>query len=116
MMERVRGAVFSIIQSVMACPGRLPSRARWLDLYSGTGSVGLEALSRGCAAAHFVEMDPWVVASVLAPNLAACGYEDKAEVHTLAVERFLDMCERNGGEGRTGGRSVSERDIYDEWR
>ena len=102
MMEVVRGAVFSIIQSVMACPGSFPSTARWLDLYSGTGSVGLESLSRGCAVAHFVEMDPWVVASVLGPNLAACGYEDRSVVHTLGVERFLDMCERNGGEGRGG--------------
>ncbi|HZI64077.1 MAG TPA: 16S rRNA (guanine(966)-N(2))-methyltransferase RsmD [Thermoanaerobaculia bacterium] len=48
---RVREALFSIWQE------RLPG-ARFLDLYAGSGAVGLEALSRGAAAVLFVESDP----------------------------------------------------------
>jgi 16S rRNA G966 N2-methylase RsmD len=47
MMEKVRGAVFSILQSYLSSPGGLPAGSRWLDLFSGTGAVGLEGMSRG---------------------------------------------------------------------
>jgi len=47
MMEKVRGAVFSILQSYLSAPGGLPAGSRWLDLFSGTGAVGLEGMSRG---------------------------------------------------------------------
>ncbi|KAL0925902.1 hypothetical protein M5K25_004277 [Dendrobium thyrsiflorum] len=48
MMEVVRGAAFDILQVAGGCPASLRS-GRWLDLYSGTGSVGIEAMSRGCS-------------------------------------------------------------------
>ena len=50
--EKVRSAIFSLIgpESV--------NGARVLDLYAGTGALGIEALSRGAAAAEFVESDP----------------------------------------------------------
>lgn len=51
MTDRVREAVFSAIA------GMLPG-AHVLDLYAGTGSLGLEALSRGAESAVFVERDP----------------------------------------------------------
>ncbi|OAY66615.1 hypothetical protein ACMD2_19316 [Ananas comosus] len=48
MMEVVRGAAFDILQVASGCPASLRP-GRWLDLYSGTGSVGIEAISRGCS-------------------------------------------------------------------
>lgn len=42
------------------------------------GSVGLEALSRGCKDCHFIEMDPWVVSNCLEPNTELC----KCKTHT----------------------------------
>lgn len=93
MMEMVRGAVFNMIQALAGSPASLPG-GRWLDLYSGTGSVGIEALSRGCDMAHFVEMDPWVVSSVLSPNLAECNYLPQTFIHTMGVESFLDRVEK----------------------
>ncbi|KAF5951137.1 hypothetical protein HYC85_009081 [Camellia sinensis] len=68
MMEVVKGAAFDILQAAGGCPASLRP-GRWLDLYSGTGSVGIEALSWRCSEVHFVEMDPWVVSDVLRPNL-----------------------------------------------
>ncbi|GMP46783.1 hypothetical protein CsSME_00014818 [Camellia sinensis var. sinensis] len=64
MMEVVKGAAFDILQAASGCPASLRP-GRWLDLYSGTGSVGIKALSRGCSEVHFVEMDPWVVSDGL---------------------------------------------------
>ncbi|KAL5976715.1 hypothetical protein ACLOJK_021048 [Asimina triloba] len=48
MMEVVKGATFDILQTASGSPASL-SPGRWLDLYCGTGSVGIEALSRGCS-------------------------------------------------------------------
>ena len=60
-----------------------PPSLSWLDLFAGTGAVGIEALSRGCRQAHFVELSPWVVASCLLPNLEECEVEGAAVVHTM---------------------------------
>lgn len=89
MMEMVRGAVFSMLQSYAGTSSIMPRNTRWLDLYSGTGSIGLEAVSRGCSEAHFVEADPWVVSTCLHPNIKACGAEGMTTVHTSYVEAVL---------------------------
>ncbi|KAJ0452448.1 putative 16S rRNA (guanine(966)-N(2))-methyltransferase [Helianthus annuus] len=89
MMEVVKGAAFGILQAAGGCPTSLRP-GRWLDLYSGTGSVGIEAISRGCSEAHFVEMDPWVVSDVLRPNLEWTGFLDNSVIHTVRVETFLE--------------------------
>ena len=39
MMEMVRGAVFSMIQSQLGCGNCLPEGTRWLDLFAGTGAL-----------------------------------------------------------------------------
>lgn len=88
MMEVVRGAAFDILQVAGGCPASLRP-GRWLDLYSGTGSVGIEAISRGCSEAHFVEMDPWIINEVLRPNLEWTGFLDSSVIHTVRVENFL---------------------------
>lgn len=72
---RVREALFSIVAA------RLPG-ARVLDLYAGSGALGLEALSRGAAHATFVERDPRALAC-LRRNLAACRLA--AHEHELRV-------------------------------
>ena len=64
--DRVREALFSIL-------GPLDG-ARVLDLYAGSGALGIEALSRGAASAVFVERDPRAL-EVLRSNLDALGIE-----------------------------------------
>ncbi|CAH9122717.1 unnamed protein product [Cuscuta epithymum] len=90
MMEVVKGAAFDILQVAGGCPASLRP-GRWLDLYSGTGSVGIEALSRGCSEVHFVEMDPWVVSDVLRPNLESTGFLHVSVIHNVRVENFLEQ-------------------------
>lgn len=65
--ERVREAVFSALESAVDLDG-----AHVLDLYAGSGALGLEALSRGAASATFVESDR-VALDVLRRNAAAVG-------------------------------------------
>ncbi len=79
--DRVRESVFSSL-------GTLVERARVLDLYAGSGSLGLESLSRGAACACFVD-DSRAVCEVIRQNLRRARLEDLAEVRCLRVERFL---------------------------
>jgi 16S rRNA (guanine(966)-N(2))-methyltransferase RsmD len=72
MLDRVREALFSIL-------GAEVEGARVLDLFAGTGSLGLEALSRGAGAARFVEGDARC-ARILRDNVAALGLAERAEV------------------------------------
>ena len=62
--DRVREALFSMLGPL--------DRARVLDLFAGSGALGIEALSRGAAAAVFVERDPRA-ARVLRANLTGLG-------------------------------------------
>ncbi|KAL8199450.1 hypothetical protein R6Q57_013018 [Mikania cordata] len=94
MMEVVKGAAFGILQAAGGCPTSLRP-GRWLDLYSGTGSVGIEAISRGCSEVHFVEMDPWVVSDILRPNLEWTGFLDNSVIHTVRVETYLEHINGN---------------------
>ncbi len=76
--DRVREALFSALGSV--------DDARVLDLYAGTGALGIEALSRGAASAVFVESARPAIAALRA-NLASLGLEAKARVLALPVAR-----------------------------
>jgi 16S rRNA (guanine(966)-N(2))-methyltransferase RsmD len=87
--DKVRGALFSII-------GTQVSGSRFLDLYAGTGAVGIEALSRGASAVTFVESDPNVVA-LLRKNLRTCQLLDQAQVWIERTATFLDHKDWWGG-------------------
>lgn len=54
MPDRVKEAVFDVLGTRLDCPGRLPE-IRVLDLFAGSGSMGIEALSRGATECVFVE-------------------------------------------------------------
>ena len=74
---KVREAIFNILGSAVA-------GARVLDLYAGTGALGIEALSRGARAAVFVEDHPEAL-QVLRRNLESLGLLAQATVLPLAV-------------------------------
>ena len=65
--DRVRESLFNVLQARLDFTG-----CAVLDLYAGSGALGLEALSRGAAAALFVESDARA-AAVIADNIAALG-------------------------------------------
>jgi 16S rRNA (guanine966-N2)-methyltransferase len=63
--DKLRETLFNVLQ------GRLPG-ARVLDVFAGTGAVGIEALSRGATHVTFVDSDPRA-RGLIAENLARCG-------------------------------------------
>lgn len=80
-LDRVKESLFNIL-------GWEVADARFLDLYAGTGSVGIEALSRGAAHADFVEKAGKAVATIKR-NLAETGLDDRATVIRRDVFDFL---------------------------
>ncbi|MBC7870032.1 MAG: 16S rRNA (guanine(966)-N(2))-methyltransferase RsmD [Chitinophagaceae bacterium] len=80
-MDKVKEALFSIL-------GRSVIDASFLDLYAGTGSVGIEALSRGAKQAFFVEREKAAVQTIQS-NLEITGFVDKAIVRRGDVLAFL---------------------------
>jgi 16S rRNA (guanine966-N2)-methyltransferase len=80
--DRVREALFSMLGDV--------SGARVLDLYAGSGALGIEALSRGAESAVFVERDQQALAA-LQRNLEAVGAD--ADVRSQDVQGFLARSE-----------------------
>ncbi|HZO71463.1 MAG TPA: 16S rRNA (guanine(966)-N(2))-methyltransferase RsmD [Ktedonobacteraceae bacterium] len=84
-IDRVKTALFDILSDEV-------EDARFLDLFGGTGSVGIEALSRGAARATFVEMN-YKVLTVLRENLNITKLADRAE--TLRGDAFKFLQSRN---------------------
>jgi 16S rRNA (guanine(966)-N(2))-methyltransferase RsmD len=88
--DRLRETLFDVLTS--GDPGRLQGSV-WLDLYAGTGAVGIEALSRGARIVYFVE-ESAKAASLVRQNLRSLGIEpDSYEViqrDVLAGLRQLD--------------------------
>lgn len=81
--DKVRGAIFSIL-------GRdVVEGTRVLDLYAGTGALGLEALSRGAAQTDFVEVDARRCQQIR-EHLNELSLVEQGRVYTGKVERMLD--------------------------
>jgi 16S rRNA (guanine966-N2)-methyltransferase len=67
--------------------------ARVLDLFAGSGALGLEALSRGAASVSFVELNPRSLRA-LGENIAALGVEQAVSVHRGDAIRFAERLTR----------------------
>lgn len=79
--DRVKEALFSILSPRIG-------DARFLDLYAGTGAIGIEALSRGARHVTFVESSLDAL-KVLRKNLERCGLAPAGDVRVGTAERFL---------------------------
>ncbi|MBN2496894.1 MAG: 16S rRNA (guanine(966)-N(2))-methyltransferase RsmD [Deltaproteobacteria bacterium] len=79
--DRIRESIFDLLG-----PG--PTGPRALDLFAGTGALGIEALSRGSAQAVFVERDRRALA-LIRENLQRCGFRARAELLCRDALRFL---------------------------
>lgn len=83
MSQRIREALFSVLMSLGVQPRRV------LDLYAGSGGIGIEALSRGAEWCDFVEQNA-AACAVIRDNLRSTRFEDRAAVHQTTVEAFLN--------------------------
>ena len=86
--DRVKENIFNIIQ------GHIRD-ARVLDLFAGTGQMGIEALSRGAAHCDFVDHDRAALATIR-KNVEAARVTDRAAVHPV---NYADFLSRHAGAG-----------------
>jgi 16S rRNA (guanine(966)-N(2))-methyltransferase RsmD len=80
--DKIKESVFNIIQ--FDIEGR-----RVLDLYAGSGQLGIEALSRGADRAVFVDSNP-KSAKLISENLKLCGFSELADIYTLNTLKYLE--------------------------
>lgn len=85
--DKVKGAIFNILGDI--------SGARVLDLFAGSGSVGIEALSRGAQHCTFVEADRNIAASIQ-KNLEHCKLQKNAQVMIRKVDQALLWLDKKG--------------------
>ena len=81
MLDRMRETLFNVLQNRLA--GKV-----FVDLYAGTGAVGIEALSRGAVKAFFVE-ENFRATDVIRQNLRLLGAESESELIQSSVQKAL---------------------------
>lgn len=86
--DRIKESVFNILQPYF-------EGAQVLDLFSGSGSLGLEALSRGAENAVFAD-ESGLCAGIIKDNALKTGFADKTRVLTLSVDRALTLLASEG--------------------
>jgi 16S rRNA (guanine966-N2)-methyltransferase len=86
-LDAVREAIFNILGDL--------SDIKVLDLFAGTGSVGLEALSRGASEAVFIDQLPEAV-RLIHKNLALCGFAEQAAVFKNTVAKAIPLLHKRG--------------------
>ncbi len=90
--DLVRGAIFSALEAMGA------ELTRVLDLYAGSGALGIEALSRGARWCDFVEKNARACTSIR-ENLSKTGFDEQARVHCAPVERAASRLEADARRG-----------------
>jgi 16S rRNA G966 N2-methylase RsmD len=93
--DRLRETLFNVLAPRI-------EGAAFLDLYAGSGAVGIEALSRGAASATFVERAPAALA-VLRANLASLGVSEGFWIHPGSVRGWLRRFDSEPGPGPKPG-------------
>lgn len=88
--DRVKESLFNIILSKKGCGGKCV-----LDICAGTGSLGIEALSRGAAFCSFVEQDRKVI-EILNKNLSATHLDDRSELVQQEAAKALTVLAGRG--------------------
>lgn len=106
--DKVRGAIFDmLVQDVCG--------ARTLDLYAGTGALGVEALSRGAASCLFVEKVS-SACQVIEGNLRATRLGENAYVWRMDACKALDLLSAQRREGDGGGAMATSAPMAGESR
>ncbi len=104
--DKLKGAIFSMLEAEAykrgvvlpedAPEGAMLAGVAWpvvLDLYAGSGALGIEALSRGARWVDFVEHDP-EARKVLRANLARTRFEDQAAIHAMSAGAAVSTLRR----------------------
>jgi 16S rRNA (guanine(966)-N(2))-methyltransferase RsmD len=101
--DRLRETLFNVLAPRI-------EGAAFLDLYAGSGAVGIEALSRGAASVTFVERAPAALAA-LRGNLARLGVSEGFRIQTGSVAGWLRKLETGLGAGQTQGSKLGRKHV-----
>jgi len=82
--DLVRGAIFSALASLQV------DMSRVLDLYAGSGALGIEAISRGADWCDFVDLDR-AACETIRENLRLTGFENQARVYPVSAKRAAEQ-------------------------
>jgi len=82
--DLLRGAIFNMLESTAT------DWSRVLDLYAGTGALGIEALSRGADWADFVERNPRLC-NLIKENLKHTGFAEQCAVYRMTADKALSI-------------------------
>jgi 16S rRNA (guanine966-N2)-methyltransferase len=85
--DLVRGAIFSILENIAV------DWSLVLDLFSGSGAMGIEALSRGAGWVDFVDREPRCCA-IIKQNLEKTRFTDRAHIYCCSVARALSFLDK----------------------
>lgn len=86
--DKVKGAIFNSIQ------GELRGAQVFVDLFAGSGAMGIEALSRGVETAYFFDISRESI-DVIKKNIALTGYESRARIFQMPGMKGLEMLGQN---------------------
>jgi 16S rRNA (guanine966-N2)-methyltransferase len=84
--NRLRETIFNVIA------GRVPDAVA-LDMFAGTGALGIEALSRGARLCVFIDKDPRSI-DLIRENVRSCGFEKQAQLIRLDIARHLSRVKK----------------------
>ncbi|HOJ16504.1 MAG TPA: 16S rRNA (guanine(966)-N(2))-methyltransferase RsmD [Caldisericia bacterium] len=79
--DKVRSAIFNIVRLNI-------KGSKFLDLFAGTGAVGIQALSEGAEFSYFVE-ENWKCVNIIRKNIKELDFTEKAKIVKEKVEKFL---------------------------
>jgi len=116
--DMVREALFSILMS------DIPD-CRFLDLFSGSGAIGIEALSRGASCCMFIDSNPQCI-KVIKENIEKANFQKESEVYDTDYKKAINKIKQNAfdiiyvdppyhkGMGIDAIAQISEKDILSE--
>lgn len=85
-LDRVKEAIFSILMPYIPADS-------CLDLFAGSGALGIEAMSRGVEGAVFVDANPKCI-SVIEQNVEKAKFRDRSEIHNCDFVSYLKTCSK----------------------
>lgn len=87
-LDNVKEAIFSMLFDYVR-------GARVLDLFAGSGALGIEALSRGAEHADFVDLNP-AACKVIKENLTKSRFLDVSKLYTLEAKAYIERAKKDG--------------------
>lgn len=87
--DKIKGAIFNSLQN------EIREAEVFVDLFSGSGAMGIEALSRGVETAFFFDLAKDSIA-ITKKNIVLVGYEDRAHVFHQSAEKGVDILAEQG--------------------